>query len=81
MKCLLCNTNLLSEDELKNNYIWYHLINKKDVHLNDLFKPDNIYKGCDICQIEFENSRSKKTTCFFFTMDKWEVTEETDNCQ
>ena len=80
MKCLLCNTNLLSEDELKNNYIWYHLINKKDVYLNDLFKPDNIYKRCDICQIEFENSRSKKPHVSFH-YEKWEVTEKTDNCQ
>ena len=66
MKCLLCNVNFLSEDELKNHYIWYHLINENDIYLNDLFKPDSIYKGCDICQIEFENSRAKKNHMFLF---------------
>ena len=66
MKCLLCNANFLSEDELKNHYIWYHLINENDVYLSDLFKPDNIYKGCDICQIELENSRNKKKHMFLF---------------
>ena len=43
-----------------------HLINENDVSLNDLFNPDTVYKGCDICQLEFEKSRSKKTHMFLF---------------
>ena len=66
MKCLLCNVNFSSEDELRNHYIWKHLINGNDVYLNDLFKPDGIYTRCDICQIEFENSRSKKNHMLLF---------------
>ena len=80
MKCLLCNVNYLSEDELRNHYIWQHLINENDVYLNDLFKADTVYKGCDICQIEFENSRSKKNHMFLFHYGQMGVTEETDNC-
>ena len=66
MKCLLCNVNFLSEDELRSHYIWQHLINGNDVYLTDLFKPDSIYKGCDICQIESEKSRSKKNHMLLF---------------
>ena len=66
MKCLLCNVNFLSEDELRNHYIWQHLIDENDVYLNDLFRPDSFCEGCDICQTEFENSRSKKNHMFLF---------------
>ena len=66
MKCLLCNINFLSEVELKNHYIWQHQINENDVYLNDLFKPDSIYRSCDICQTEFANSRAKKNHMFLF---------------
>ena len=66
MKCLLSNVNFLSEVELKNHYIWQHQINENDVYINDLFKPDSIYRSCDICQIEFENSRAKNNHMFLF---------------
>ena len=66
MRCLLCNVNFLNEDQLKNHYIWYHQINENDVYLNDLFKPGTIYRACNICQIEFDNSRIKKNNMFLF---------------
>ena len=81
MKYLLCHINFLSEDVLKNHYIWQHLVNEYDVYFNDLFKPDTNYKGCDIRQIDFGNSRMRKKTCFFFIMVKREVTEEIVNYQ
>lgn len=80
MKCLLCDANFFSQVDLKNHYIWKHSINENNIYLNDLFRHDTIYKGCDICEIDFENSRSKKNkTCFFFILDKQEVTEEMDS--
>ena len=81
MKCLLCDSIFLSEDVLINHYMYYHSINENDVYLNDLFKPDTIYRGCDFCHVEFENTKSKRTICFSSTMDKWEVKEEMANYQ
>ena len=63
---MLCNVNFLSEVDLKNHYIWQHSINENNIYLNDIFKPDTIRKGYDICQIDFENSRSQKNHIFLF---------------
>lgn len=66
MKCLLCNATFLSEVDLKNRYFRKHSINENNIYLNDLFRPDTIYKGCDICDMDFENSRSKKNNMLLF---------------
>lgn len=66
MKCLLCNATFLSEVDLKNHYFRKHSINENNIYLNDLFRPDTIYKGCDICDMDFENSRSKKNNMLLF---------------
>ena len=70
MKCLLCDANFLSQVDLKNHYIWKHSINENNIYLNDLFRHDTIYKGCDICEMDFENSRSKKKHMFLFHFGK-----------
>ena len=76
MKCLLCESDLLREKVLKNHYIYTHKVNKADAYFNGLFMPDTIHKGCEICHIKFQKSRSKKTTCFLSIMDKWEVADK-----
>ena len=66
MKCLFCNLNFLIEDVLRNHYIWQHFVSENDVYFKDLFKPDTHYKGCNICKIDFENSRIRKNRMFLF---------------
>ena len=66
MKCLLCNLSFSIEDTLRNHYILQHLVNKNDVYFKDLFAPDTNYRGCDICMIDFNNSRSRKNHMFLF---------------
>ena len=66
MKCLLCNANFLIKVELKNHYIWFHYVNENVTHFNNLFKPDSPNKSCNICEMYFENSRSKKNYMFLF---------------
>ena len=64
MKCLLCNLNFLSDETLKNHYIWQHLVNEDDCCFKDLFTPDTNTKSCDICRIHFKNSRTRKNHMF-----------------
>ena len=66
MMCLLCDVKFLSDYQLRNHYIWHHQVNENDAYLNDLFKPDTIYRACDICRLEFYNSRIKKNHMFLF---------------
>ena len=68
MKCLLCDTNFLSEDVLQNHYIWQHLVNENDVYFNNLFKPDTDNRGCDICQIDFEKFKNEKKACVSYSL-------------
>ena len=64
MKCLLCNLNFLSDETLKNHYIWQHLVNEDNCYFKDLFAPDVNLRGCDICKIFFKNSRTRKNNMF-----------------
>ena len=64
MKCLLCNLNFLSDETLKNHYIWQHLVNEDNFYFKDLFAPDVNLRGCDICKIFFKNSRTRKNNMF-----------------
>ena len=64
MKCLLCNLNFLSDETLKNHYIWQHLVNEDNCYFKDLFTPDVNLRGCDICKIFFKNSRTRKNHMF-----------------
>ena len=64
MKCLLCNLNFLTDETLKNHYIWQHLVNEDNCYFKDLFKPDINHRGCDICKIDFKNSRTRKNHMF-----------------
>ena len=64
MKCLLCNLNFLSDETLKNHYIWQHLVNEDNCYFKDLFTPDVNLRGCDICKILFKNSRTRKNHMF-----------------
>ena len=66
MKCLLCESDFLREEVLKNHYIYTHKVNKADAYFNGLFMPDTIHKGCEICHIKFQKSRSKKNHMFPF---------------
>ena len=66
MKYLLCNLSFSIGETLKNHYIWQHLVNENDVYIKGLFTLDTNYKGCDICMIDFDNSRSRKNHMFLF---------------
>ena len=66
MRCLLCDVKFLSDDQVRNHYIWDHQVNENRLYLNNLFKPDTIYRACDICQLEFDNSGIKKNHMFLF---------------
>ena len=64
MKCLLCNLNFANNENLRSHYIWQHLINEDNNHFKDLFAPGTNFKGCDICMLDFKNSRIKKNNMF-----------------
>ena len=62
MQCLLCDSNFLSEEVLKNHYIYYHSINENDAHFKDLFQPNTSDRKCDFCILNFK----KKEVMFLF---------------
>lgn len=66
MKCLLCESDFLSEEVLKNHYIYNHKINETDAYFNDLFMPDTVYRDCNIGHIKFQKARSRKNHMFLF---------------
>ena len=55
---------LLSDETLKKHYIWQHLVNEDDCCFKDLFTPDTNIKSCDICTLDFKNSRTRKNHVF-----------------
>ena len=70
MKCLLCNLNFSSEETLKNHYIWQRLVNEDSCYFKDLFTPDINLRGCNICKIDFKNSRTWKNHMFLLHYDQ-----------
>ena len=62
MQCLLCDSNFLSEEVLKNHYIYYHSINENDAHFKDLFQPNTSDRKCDFCILNFK----KEEVMFLF---------------
>ena len=56
--------NFLSDDVLRNHCFWQHLVDENDYSFKDLFSPDINYKSCDICMIDFNNSRMRKNHTF-----------------
>ena len=60
MKYLLWNLNFLSDETLKNHYIWQHLVHKCNCYFKDLFTPEINLRGCNIFKIDFKNSITRK---------------------
>ena len=60
MKCLLCNLSFSIGDNLRNHYIWQHLVNENDVYSKDLFTPDTNYKGYDVCMVDFNKLKEQE---------------------
>ena len=54
MRCLIC-TNNFNHTVLKLHYQYYHSINKHSYFFQELFLPDNAFKRCNECKIEFKN--------------------------
>ena len=64
MKCLLCDSEFLLVEALKDHYVYQHSIDRNDIYFKDLFSPDTILKRCDFYHVEFENCRRKKNHMF-----------------
>ena len=67
MRCLICYYRSPQVEIVKNNYIFYHLINKNNYFFKELFLPDaeNIHsKRYNKCQMQFKNYRQKKNHSF-----------------
>ena len=67
MKCLLCNLKNDNDEELKNHFIYFHLINKDNYYFKELFNKDfeNKYsKRYEECDLTFDTCRKKKNHCF-----------------
>ena len=67
MKCLLCDLQTNYDEELKNHYISFHLINKDKYFFKEVFSIDieNRYlRHCEECKFYFGTCRIKKNQCF-----------------
>ena len=54
----------MSDETLRSHYTWQHLVNENNSYFQDLFVPDTNLKRCDICLMDFKNSRIKKNHMF-----------------
>ena len=63
MKCLPFDSQNDNDEELKNHYNHFHLVNEDNYLFKELFTTDteNRYsRRCDDCKIRFQSSRQKK---------------------
>ena len=68
MKCLLCDLENANDEEFKNHFIYFHLINKDNYYFKELFTKDfeNKYsKRCEECDLTFDTCRKENNYWFF----------------
>ena len=74
MKCLLCDLQNYNDKELKNHYIYFHLINKDNYFFKELFSIDTesrYLKRCEKCKYYFGTCRIKKSQFFTALSTVW----------
>ena len=65
MRCLICGENF-NVEVLKLHNERYHSVDPNNYFFREHFTPDNNWKRCDECKIQFKNCRQKKNHNFLF---------------